>query len=94
MISEGVLFDQTTVLTLSIPKDSLEQIVSTQIRCNRMRRLIRVFTICHFFSNFIHIHCYLNDLVEEKYKVKSKGCEYSHKVNTVDSRYLEFQGFL
>ena len=57
IISEGWgRFDQTTVLTLCIRKDSPEQTVYTQIRRCWTRRLIRVYTVCHPSNNFKHIN--------------------------------------
>ena len=45
-----------TVFILSFRTDMPELTVYTQIRRRRMRRLIRVDTVCHSPSNFILIH--------------------------------------
>ena len=55
MISEGVQFDQITVLTLRIRKDWPEQTVKTQIRCHKRWHLIRVYCLPHI-QHFIRIH--------------------------------------
>ena len=40
----------THILTQCIGTDTPEQTVSTQIRRHRMRRLIRIDTVCHSFN--------------------------------------------
>ena len=44
-----------TVITLSIRTDRPLQTVKTQIRRHRMRRLIRVYTVCHIHNNILDI---------------------------------------
>ena len=46
---------EITVISLNIGTDSRpEQTVKTQIRCRRMRYLIRVYTVCHSSSNILN----------------------------------------
>ena len=41
-----------------------------------------------FIQKFSHIYRWLNRLAKEKYKVKSKGCEYLYiRVNTIPQIY-------
>ena len=42
---------QYPLFTLSIRTDGTEQTVKTQIRCRRMRHLIRIYTICYSSTN-------------------------------------------
>ena len=53
----------------------------------RLRRLIMAYTVCHSPSSFTYINWWENVLFEEKYKVKSKGCEYL-RINTV-SQFIQ-----
>ena len=44
-----------------------------QDQIHRPRRLIRVYIVSHSDNNYAHARRQLNEFVEEKYKVKSKG---------------------
>ena len=79
----------STIFTISIRTDMLEQTVQTQMRCHRMWHLIRVYTVCYWSSNFSTQHRVVNCTCSNfrTNMVRSCGIQIL-RVNTVLRKYF------